>query len=225
MKLRIEALYTSDEEGRLLQVNEPNGQPAPRFHLGRTSVGYVCRFRADLDAGLVETLTEICRSETVGDVLPQAPSNQERYLSLLIASSPVEHQSAGPAYRFPLELPKIDAGIRVTAENAKVLEKHFEEWIEDPPTCQPMIGLVVDGHVVSLCASVRITPGVHEAGVETHPMFRGKGYAPLAVAAWAAAVRIEGANPVYSTSWENTASQAVARKLDQIRFGLDFNVT
>ena len=52
MNLRIEALYTSDEEGRLLQVNEPNGGQAPRFHLGRTSVGHVCRFRTDLDAGL-----------------------------------------------------------------------------------------------------------------------------------------------------------------------------
>jgi hypothetical protein len=86
MKLRLGALYTSDQEGRLLQVNEPNGRQAPRFYLGRTSVGHVCRFRADLDTGLVETLTEICRSEIVSDVLPQVPSNLERYLKLLTAS-------------------------------------------------------------------------------------------------------------------------------------------
>ena len=225
MKLRLGALYTFDEEGRLLQVNEPNGRQAPRFHLGRTSVGHVCRFRADLDAGLVETLTKTCRSEIVSDVLPQVPSNVEQYLRLLTASSRVKHQSAGPAYRFPLELPETEGVIRVTAENAIVLAGHLEEWIDDPPTCQPMIGRVVAGHVVSLCASVRITPGIHEAGVETHPMFRGKGYAAEAVAAWAAAVRTERARPVYSTSWDNKASQAVARKLGLIRFGIDFHVT
>ena len=66
----------------------------------------------------------------------------------------------------------------MNAENAMVLAEYLEEWIDDPPTCQHMIGRVVAGHVVSLCASVRITPGIHEAGVETHPCFVEKAMLP-----------------------------------------------
>ena len=35
---------------------------------------------------------------------------------------------------------------------------------------------------MSVCRSVRITPAAHEAGVETLPEFRGKGYAQDVVA-------------------------------------------
>ena len=45
------------------------------------------------------------------------------------------------------------------------------------------------------------------------------------VIAWARAVQAIGATPLYSTSWENAASQAVARSLQLEMFGSDFHVT
>ena len=78
---------------------------------------------------------------------------------------------------------------------------------------------------MSVCRSVRITPAAHEAGVETLPAFRGRGYAPDVVAGWARVVQSLGAMPFYSTSWENTASQAVAKKLHLVPYGTDFHVT
>ena len=69
---------------------------------------------------------------------------------------------------------------------------------------------------------MRITPEVHEAGVETSASARGRGFPPAVVAAWARAVRELGAEPLYSTSWENTASQAVARKLGLIPYAADY---
>jgi predicted GNAT family acetyltransferase len=72
---------------------------------------------------------------------------------------------------------------------------------------------------------VRITHEAHEAGVETLPDFRGRGYATDVVAGWARLVRSLGAVPLYSTSWENAASQAVARKLRLVQYGADFHIT
>jgi predicted GNAT family acetyltransferase len=49
--------------------------------------------------------------------------------------------------------------------------------------------------------------------VDTLEAFRGRGYAPVVVAAWARSVRHSGRIPFCGTSWDNAASQAVARKL------------
>ena len=61
-------------------------------------------------------------------------------------------------------------------------------------------------------------------GVETLPDFRGKGCAREVTAEWARRVRAAGAIPMYSTSWENKASQAVARKLHLNCYGADFHL-
>ena len=225
MRLRLPALYTSDDEGRLLRVNEPDGAEAPRFFLGRTSEGHELRFRRDVSADVVEGLAELCQDELAADPLPQMPSNVGEYLDVLARASPIGSQWAGPAYRFPRILPEVPGAVRVTGQNAALLAEDFVEWVEDPPVSQPFMALLVEGGVASVCCSVRITPEVHEAGVETRPSLRGRGYASQAVVAWASAVRSEGACPVYSTSWENTSSLAVARRLGLIRFGVDFHVT
>ncbi|HEX9962676.1 MAG TPA: GNAT family N-acetyltransferase, partial [Pyrinomonadaceae bacterium] len=89
---------------------------------------------------------------------------------------------------------------------------------------QPFVALVKENRAVSVCRSVRITTEAHEAGVETLPEFRGKGYAEDVAAEWALRVRAAGAIPLYSTSWENYASRAVARKLRLKCYGADFHI-
>ncbi|MEP6705207.1 MAG: GNAT family N-acetyltransferase, partial [Acidobacteriota bacterium] len=92
-------------------------------------------------------------------------------------------------------------------------------------TAQPFVALLENGRAVSVCRSVRVMPEAHEAGVETVAEFRGNGYVVEVALAWARLVQDAGAVPLYSTSWENTASQAVANKLNLDLFGADFHVT
>jgi hypothetical protein len=44
-------------------------------------------------------------------------------------------------------------------------------------------------------------------------------------AAWAAAIRASGRTPLYGTSWTNTASLEVARKLGLVVFASDWSLS
>src|SRR2546428_13888036 len=83
----------------------------------------------------------------------------------------------------------------------------------------PVTAAVVNGGAVSICYGARLSSSGAEAGVETLDSMRGRGHATAAVAAWATAVRRRGLLPLYSTSWENVASQRGAEKVGAGCFG------
>lgn len=112
----------------------------------------------------------------------------------------------------------------VKENNAEMLEGGFEKLIEELPSWQPFVALIEENRAVSVCRSARITAEAHEAGVETLPDFRGRSYAKDVVAEWARLVLAADAIPLYSTAWENNASQAVARKLHLKCYSADFQV-
>jgi RimJ/RimL family protein N-acetyltransferase len=226
MAARARALFTHDARARLLSVNEPGGGgPAPRLFLARTRRGNLWRFRADLPQPLVEELLALCREEPAGDDLRSRPRHADAYVRLLEAHAPVREVEAGPAYRFA-ECPEPERRpLALTPGDAAMLRGGFQDFVEELPDWQPFLALLEGGRAVSVCRSVRITPEAHEAGVETLPEFRGRGYARDVVAGWALVVRSLGAVPLYSTSWENAASQAVARKLGLMQYGADFHIT
>jgi RimJ/RimL family protein N-acetyltransferase len=73
--------------------------------------------------------------------------------------------------------------------------------------------VVVDGQVVSICHSARLSERGAEAGTWTHKDFRGRGYAAAATAAWAALFAGSGKTLFYSTDGDNRPSQRVAERL------------
>jgi predicted GNAT family acetyltransferase len=87
-----------------------------------------------------------------------------------------------------------------------------------------MVVSLAEGRAVSVCASVRIAPTAHEAGVETVSDHRRRGHAVAAVRAWAREVETGGALPLYSTSWDNHASRAVAARVGGELFGWEYCV-
>jgi RimJ/RimL family protein N-acetyltransferase len=225
MRIHVETLFTRDAAGRLLRVNEPNGADAPRFFLGRMAEGSGCWFRRDVDDRLARELVAASRAGRGDDDRPLAPEDPARYEAILARAAPVERTWAGPAFCFPGALPDPGDVIHVTDANAEILRPHLAEWLDGTSPERLTMAVVIDGRAVTLCSSVRIGASAHEAGVETTPGFRGQGHAARAVAAWAAAVRRIGIAPLYSTSWSNTASRALARKLRLRMFGADLHIT
>ena len=226
MSIHIQASFTHNAHSRLLVVNEPQGgAPAPRLFLGRTPQGNVWRFRADLPDILIEELDALCVDEPVGEDLHSKPRHFDAYVRILEAHAPVKDLWMGPAYQFTEYFEPSRDLLAITETNAEMLRGGFEELVAELPDWQPFLAIVEENRAVSVCRSVRITPDAHEAGVETLPDFRGKGYARDVVAGWASLVQSMGVIPLYSTSWENTASQAVANKLHLVPYGADFHIT
>lgn len=225
MRLHLQTLYTSDDLGRLVSVSDSSATLAPRFFLGRTAEGPVVAIGRDVPDSMVDELVALGSDVPLG-MDAGAPSNLflQSVSNLLSAHQPVSKTWAGPNYRCPPGLPGADA-TPITPANAAVLSPHLEPWLGDVAEGVPMAAFLLDGHAVSVCCSVRISDAADEAGVETHPDFRGRGHAAAAVSAWSQAVRNAGREPLYSTSWDNGASQRVATKLGLVQYGSVLHVT
>lgn len=223
MQMHVAALYVHDERMRMVAINQWDGGGAPRFFLGRTPEGSVWRFRSDLPDELTNELERLCRNEPDG--LTREPHFKESYIQLLASCAPIDQLWEGPAYGCSKSVKPFLPSIRITDKNAHLLQNGFEAWLPDVPHRQPFIASIEDGHAVALCSSVRITDLAHEAGVETLPTHRCRGHAASVVAAWANTLLKENILPLYSTSWENTASQKVAKKLGLLQYGTDFHIT
>jgi hypothetical protein len=222
LRLHVRALYTFDARDRMTDVNEWCGGVAPRFHLARAPGGHVRAFRADVADACADALASLCDSEPVTHEPDGWPAHCEEYLRLLAPCDAVE---SGPAYALFRE--PVDAGIAtaIDASNAHLLRGGLDTWLPDVAHRRPFVAVIEGGRAVAVCASVRITPAAHEAGVETVPDARDRGHGSAVVAAWAHAVRAQDALPLYSTSFDNVASQRLAIRLGFTRIGVDFHVT
>jgi RimJ/RimL family protein N-acetyltransferase len=143
---------------------------------------------------------------------------------LLRQHAPLTDIDAGPAYYLPELDPPTDV-VTITPENATLLQRYYPYTLSSLAERAPIVVLVVEGAATTACYSARITAQVAEAGVHTVEAYRGRGYATEVVRGWAAEVRASGLLPLYSTSWENGASQAVAAKLGAVRYAVDFSRT
>ena len=235
LEIQADALFTHDSRGRIGYVNEPDGDRAPRFFFGRTKEGNLWRFRDDLTDDTVRQLDRLAADEPVDDDLRAEPRNLGAFLEVLRADRADPSTYAGPAFRFPDELPPLPASAnvtRLTRENSHVLQglgwdldaSTLENSAQEFEARGPFMVVIVDGAAVSACFCARLTTRAAEAGVETAEASRGRGYAPAVVAAWAHAVRAMGRIPLYSTSWDNLASQTVARKLGLVQYGTDLSL-
>ena len=226
MAIQLETLFVHDQNGRLVGINSKEDIPAPRFFFGSTEKGNLWRFRCDLPDSTVDELESLCIQEPTCGNLRDAPINLETFKDILNKQDRIQHSWTGPAYWIPEGYPNSSANaVRITDDNVDLLKEGFPDIKPRIESCQPVFAVTSGGAAVSVCLSARITSKAHEAGVETLETHRGKGYASSVVGAWATEVRGLGRIPFYSTSWENIASQGVARRLRARMFGVDLHFT
>ena len=216
--LHLHTLFLLDSAGRIVGKREPDPEPGPRFALirGRTSCAWAVR--ADVPQGIAGELDGLARAEPPVAGFREAPVHAERYRSLVGGEV-----YAGPAFSFPKTVERPDAAVHVNA--LPLLARHFSGWTAaEIPGRSPIAAVVVDGHAVSVCFCARRSDAAAEAGLETAEAFRGRGFGTQVTAAWALAVRASGRVPLYSTSWENGASLAVARKLGLVAYACGWSL-
>ena len=227
MKIQVDTLFVHDDEDRLRFINEPyrpEDHPAPVVFIGRTRCGLVVRFRYDIPEALCQRVQAIIQAQPLSDNLYESPSYLAKVKDLLTPHITMDRQWMGPAYRFPDSLGVSPEVVRIDRSTAYLLEFGFSDLIPELDHCQPVVAIVEGGKAVSVCQSVRKSVEAEEAGVDTLLSHRGKGYAAQVVAGWAGLVREQGRIPLYSTSWDNKASQRVAEKLGLRLYGVDFHI-
>ena len=222
MRVQAETLFTYDARGRMLRDNHEGGGAAPRLFVGRTLHGDTARFGATLPEAVAQRLAALLEREPLpaGDLRAPLQANDALH-EVLAAHAPVAAHGGGPAYTFPAALAQPAGVVRVTDDNVALLKDTFPRFVDNPAARRDCLAVVRNGAAVAVCLSSRSGPRAIEAEVETLPEFRGRGYAVAVTAAWGLLVRAAGVIPLYSTSWENVASQGVARRLGLSMYGAD----
>lgn len=206
-QIQLETLFEFNRDKRIISTREPSPSPAPGFALIRTATDCAWAVRADVPINVAEQLVLLAQEERPVSDLRAAPLNADRYLSLLPGIV-----TSGPAFTFPESIPEFSDVAAV--EDVRLLQSSVSGWPDDElPGRSPVMAVIRSGQVISVCFCARRSHAAAEAGVETQAAFRGQGLALRVTAAWAQAVRNSGRLAIYSTSWSNKSSLAVARKL------------
>ena len=216
-------MFVLDGRGRIGSSPEPNVPPAPLFALIRGVSSCASAVRADLSETVAAEVERLARQEPPIENLQDphaAPLNADAYLALLGGQI-----NSGPAFTFPDRIAHHSGDVTLI-DKLELLERHFRGWVAaEIPWRAPIVAVMDDGYPVSVCfCATRASENTVEAGLETAAAFRGRGFAPRVAAAWAAAIRASGRIPLYSTSWTNDASRAVARKLGLIQYAVDWTI-
>ena len=220
----VDALFRQDTEGRMTAINVVDRNEAPRFYLGRAAGHNISRYRNDLPEPVIAELEAILSDEPVSNSPPELPVTYQRLFEALDRAAPVARVWSGPAWRFPDEIPAPpDIEVRRVTPEMEIGGDRFLWIVDELEHWQPAFVVLENDRIVSLCHSSRNTPDAAEAGVETLEGYRQRGYAGAVTTAWARSVRDQGREPLYSTSWDNQASRALAQRLGLALFGVDLH--
>ncbi|MCY3821697.1 MAG: GNAT family N-acetyltransferase [Gammaproteobacteria bacterium] len=211
-ELHLETLFRIDRRGRVAGTREPDSRRGPVFKLVRGRAHCAWAVRADTPDRVAAALHDLAAEETPVEDGRVPPLHADRYRALA-----GEAADSGPAFVFPDDIPEVDGVVFLWTVDRLV--RHFPDWSQAEMAGRaPIAAIERDGHAVSVCCCARRSGHAAEAGLETAAAFRRAGLGACVTAAWATAVRASGRVPLYSTSWSNTASLAVAARLNLVAY-------
>lgn len=221
---RIDALYVQDDRGRMVAINEPDPQhDPPRLYILRTASHCLWRIRHDVPDKTASQLETVLKDEAPSDRFMRAFAYQA-YVDILEQDQAISDVSRGPAYHVPDLSAPSDEAILINDDNKALLAEHFPYTLESYTALNPIAVMVADDCAVAACFCSRKTPYLAEAGVYTIDDYRKQGFAKAVVQSWAYAVQAIGLRAVYSTSWDNIASQRIASSVGAVQYGVDFSI-
>jgi hypothetical protein len=225
-ELQLQTLFVLDARGRIVANREPGTPPGPLLFIARSDTACATAVRADLPEPLARALERLLLEEPPTSDLRREPAGASQYRSLLGSIRPglaPLRTFFGPAFSFP-DLPHPDPDV-VAVEDELLLAQHFTGWVPGEIAAgRAPVRAIVQGAPISVCFCARLGASAAEAGVETAPAFRRHGFAARVTGAWAYAVRESGRIPLYSTSWSNEASLAIANKLGLTPYASDWSL-
>lgn len=216
MKLHIEVLYQQNNKKQLTVVNEPPFEEAPFIFIGSTKEGRIEKYSEKVDDLLKKRLQNSIKNQP-DDLIVGLINEFTNRVGL--------HEfTMGPAYVFP-EIEQVsDEVIIVTEATKELLKDDFKFTFLDFKAKQPCAVMMKDERVVALCCSARQSNKAAEASVYTVEKYRGNGYGAAVTKAWAQQIQALGKVALYSTTWDNFASQGVARTLGLHQYGVDLSM-
>ena len=219
MLLHLGAMFTLQEDGSLLTVNEPWDKtcPAPLLFAAFPREGRpFCRGRA----GIAQKALR--QAQRLAEQGVREAASYEEALGLSLAGE--REVCLWRPNSVPLVSPPA-ACVELTGSNLGQYDLGDFAWLrEELPMASPCFACFAGGQAVSVCRSVRVHTA-HEAGVETAPAWRGRGLAPVVVTAWANAVERLGRVPLYTASAENRPSLRLAEKCGFLPYGETLSFT
>jgi hypothetical protein len=228
LEARAAALYRMDAAGDLIESNSRWTRPAPSVAVTigaeRTLLEFGAQFPHPQRAAVTDAVEYMIQRDWA---TTEIPAGVVEALRLLVAGrEPVAEEHHGPLFAFPDELPPVADTVAVTPTSVERMLRMFPQANGEAIESLLPFRAILDGEqAVSACYSARRGAFVHEAGVDTLPELRCHGLGARVCVAWAADVRSLGAVPVYSTSFDNHASCALARRLRLVRLATDLHFT
>jgi GNAT acetyltransferase len=215
MEIHTKVLFNHNEAGKITYINEPPYNVAPRIYIGSTKQGNVIRYLNQLSEVAIKEFEQVINSD---------PSiNLADIIQVISKDQPLSTVWIGPAFVFPNMSKKSSKVIKINQSNKDYLLPNFPYTYEELEIKGPCYAIIENNIAVSICCSARQTSKAAEASVYTLEDFRGNGYGVAVSHAWASDIQNQGRFALYSTSWDNYESQAMAQKLKLIQYGTDLH--
>jgi RimJ/RimL family protein N-acetyltransferase len=209
LHIQLRTAFILDAQGRLAAVNEPGQPAAPRIFVAGAGQERIVRVRSDIPELIARAWL--------------ASEDEKTLMAKVAAHSPIQREHRGPAYVLPQLRPRDDDVVFVREGPGLHPELVARGW--RLTEADPYVGVVRDDQIVAVCYSSRDGAEACEAGVETASTYRAQGLGELAVRTWAAMVQRSGRLALYSTAWDNAASQRIAAKLGAEQYGENWHLT